>query len=116
MSFICIDGISGIGKSTLIEHVGAHAENAGLKVRKMHFFSDLPIRAGYDSEVIRRVEQATLDSSTFVDDRYSAFRELCRVACIGFLRLQDQWSEEVVSFDRSPLSYLVYCASDGNQV
>lgn len=111
MNLICLDGIPGAGKSTVIREALQYASAIGIEGRSFHFFSDLPRLSqtyrGASVELEKRVFDQTLSLSL----RRGSLRELCAMACDVFLREQELWRSKLVAFDRSPLTCFAYCSS-----
>ena len=105
----CVDGIAGVGKSTLLTWLERRALNSGMTTRRLHFFSDASnLRlAGHDDPVI--LEQQLLSTDMDRQCRADLFRRLCSLACDAFLSARESWGSSVTLFDRSPLSYYAYC-------
>jgi len=75
MRFLSFDGISGIGKTTIIQRVTDYAAKRKLAVRQMHFYSDLPLFgyeipsaiAGLEETLLRGSYQRGLEARYFTN-------------------------------------------------
>lgn len=111
MKLICLDGIPGAGKSTLIQEALEHANAMGIEGRAFHFFSDLPRISPTYRSTSGMLEKRVFDQKLSLSLRRGSLRELCAMACDVFLSKQELWTSQLVAFDRSPLTCYAYCSS-----
>lgn len=107
--YVSVDGISGIGKSTVLSRLLNETHFQGKKIRIVHFFSELSTfgcGGNVEPEVLRRNLHHGNISAEW---REKNFRRLCIISCEAFWNIHDEWDEDVIAFDRSPLSYFSYC-------
>jgi len=105
---ICLDGIAGIGKSTLLRKLEQSASGVGISTCRRHFFSDIKKFYAPRGDDAIELERDLLNADASPQRRADLFRQLCVLACDGFLSAIDSWASNLLLFDRSPLSYLAY--------
>lgn len=106
---VCVDGIAGIGKSTLLDRLERRSVNGGLSTCKLHFFSDVTKLRPFDRNDPIGLERELLTADVESRHRARVFRHLCRLACNAVLRTNNSWQANLMLFDRSPISYCAYC-------
>jgi thymidylate kinase len=108
MELICVDGIPGVGKSTVIRALHSKAAARGLSTRQLHFFSDLPGFSGRGEGSSSSLEAALLKGEMTSSQRQRVFHELCAVASDALLRPRKPWRCDLMIVERSPLTLLAY--------
>lgn len=104
----CVDGIAGVGKSTLLSRLENSANAMGIKTTRYHFFSDIGRYAPPYKDDTAAIEEAILRGNIDKETRAALFRKLCEIACTAFLTVHHEFDSDLTLFDRSPLSYYAY--------
>jgi thymidylate kinase len=111
----CVDGIAGVGKSTLLRRLQRHATDLGIKTNHYHFFSDIRQYApGYEGDT-REIEEVILQGNIDYERRTVLFRKLCEIGCAAFLSIHQELDSGLTFFDRSPLSWYAYSEAIMNE-
>jgi len=111
---ICVDGISGVGKTALLTDLAQAAMQFGFATRSLHFFSAAKICARDGEQDPVALERALFHPRTTVSEQAVLFRRLCELACDSFLSSRTSVSEAVTLVDRSPYSYFAYLTGSSN--
>jgi thymidylate kinase len=105
--FICVDGISGVGKSTMLSDLQDAAVKRGLQTSRFHFFSGIRPDRGRMEEDARALERSLFEANTTRAERGALFRRLCELACEHLARV-DVSHTDITLVERSPIAYYAY--------
>lgn len=108
--FICVDGISGAGKSHVLTEIASIIEKRGGGFHKYHFYSDSCSFGTSEGMYQPNIDVNLLDGSVCLEKQIERLEHICLTACKAFLNTSWDQSNTVHLFDRSPLTYLAYVA------